>query len=90
MSFNCPFQRQGVALLCYYDVGIGGYELFCGIYAGKNLLKVVMRTWLPAGDALFEMITIHLSSPVTTQRYCMEIFYEGSQDNEALPYEDLL
>ena len=25
---------------------------------GKDLLKVVMRTWLPAGDAIFEMITI--------------------------------
>uniref|UniRef100_A0A1E1XHM1 Putative elongation factor 2-like isoform 1 n=1 Tax=Amblyomma aureolatum TaxID=187763 RepID=A0A1E1XHM1_9ACAR len=50
---------------------------------GKNLLKVVMRTWLPAGDALFEMITIHLPSPVTAQRYRMEILYEGPQDDEA-------
>ncbi|KAH6939032.1 hypothetical protein HPB50_015620 [Hyalomma asiaticum] len=50
---------------------------------GKSLLKVVMRTWLPAGDALFEMITIHLPSPVTAQRYRMEILYEGPQDDEA-------
>src|SRR5690606_15138195 len=35
---------------------------------GKNLLKVVMRTWLPAGDTMFEMITIHLPSPVTAQK----------------------
>merc|ERR1712168_670442 len=26
---------------------------------GKALLKVVMRTWLPAGDALLQMIAIH-------------------------------
>ncbi|EEC20173.1 elongation factor, putative [Ixodes scapularis] len=45
--------------------------------------NVVMRTWLPAGDALFEMITIHLPSPVTAQKYRMEILYEGPLDDEA-------
>jgi len=50
---------------------------------GKDLLKVVMRTWLPAGDAMFEMITIHLPSPITAQRYRMELLYEGPQDDEA-------
>merc|ERR1719489_587216 len=32
---------------------------------GKQLLKTFMRIWLPAGDTLLEMITIHLPSPVT-------------------------
>lgn len=50
---------------------------------GKDLLKVVMRTWLPAGDALLQMIAIHLPSPVTAQRYRMEILYEGPHDDEA-------
>jgi len=50
---------------------------------GKDLLKVVMRTWLPAGDAMFEMITIHLPSPITAQRYRMELLYEGPHDDEA-------
>ncbi|XP_055944093.1 eukaryotic translation elongation factor 2-like [Argiope bruennichi] len=50
---------------------------------GKNLLKVVMRTWLPAGDALLQMIAIHLPSPVTAQRYRMELLYEGPLDDEA-------
>lgn len=36
---------------------------------GKPLMKCVMRTWLPAGDAMFMMICIHLPSPVTAQRY---------------------
>jgi len=37
---------------------------------GKPLMKVMMRTWLPAGDALLQMITIHLPSPVTSQVSC--------------------
>jgi len=36
---------------------------------GKPLMKVVMRKWLPAGDALLQMITMYLPSPVTSQRY---------------------
>merc|ERR1712183_1163193 len=34
---------------------------------GKPLLKTFMRTWLPAGETLLQMITIHLPSPVTAQ-----------------------
>lgn len=50
---------------------------------GKNLLKVVMRNWLPAGEALLQMIAIHLPSPVTAQRYRIDLLYEGPQDDEA-------
>lgn len=50
---------------------------------GKDLLKIVMRTWLPAGEALLQMIAIHLPSPVTAQRYRMEMLYEGPHDDEA-------
>lgn len=50
---------------------------------GKALLKVVMRTWLPAGDTLFHMITIHLPSPVTAQKYRAEMLYEGPHDDAA-------
>eukprot|EP00042_Codosiga_hollandica_P038087 m.306021 g.306021 ORF g.306021 m.306021 type:complete len:841 (+) comp55303_c1_seq1:60-2582(+) len=49
---------------------------------GKPLMKAVMKKWLPAGDALLQMITIHLPSPVTAQRYRMELLYEGPQDDE--------
>ena len=48
---------------------------------GKPLLKAVMRKWLPAGDALLQMITMHLPSPVTAQRYRMELLYEGPHDD---------
>ena len=36
---------------------------------GKPLMKAVMRNWLPAGEAMFQMICIHLPSPVTAQKY---------------------
>jgi len=42
-----------------------------------------MRKWLPAGDALLQMITIHLPSPVTAQKYRCELLYEGPGDDEA-------
>lgn len=42
-----------------------------------------MRTWLPAGEALLQMIAIHLPSPVTAQKYRMEMLYEGPLDDEA-------
>ena len=48
---------------------------------GKPLLKTVMRKWLPAGDALLQMITIHLPSPVRAQKYRMELLYEGPKDD---------
>merc|ERR1719180_345709 len=42
-----------------------------------------MRNWLPAGDAMFQMIVIHLPSPVTAQKYRAEMLYEGPPDDEA-------
>ena len=36
---------------------------------GKPLMKAVMRNWLPAGEAMFQMICIHLPSSVTAQKY---------------------
>lgn len=50
---------------------------------GKALLKIVMRKFLPAADAMLEMIVIHLPSPVTAQNYRAEQLYEGPADDEA-------
>merc|ERR1711874_555379 len=50
---------------------------------GKPLMKAVMRNWLPAGDAMFQMIVIHLPSPVTAQKYRAELLYEGPHDDAA-------
>ncbi|EHA54932.1 Elongation factor 2 [Pyricularia oryzae] len=50
---------------------------------GKQLLKAVMRTFLPAADSLLEMMILHLPSPVTAQRYRVETLYEGPPDDAA-------
>lgn len=50
---------------------------------GKPLLKAVMKKFLPAGDALLEMIVINLPSPQTAQRYRVETLYEGPMDDES-------
>jgi elongation factor 2 len=50
---------------------------------GKPLMKCVMRNWLPAGEAMFQMIVIHLPSPVTAQKYRAEMLYEGPNDDVA-------
>jgi len=50
---------------------------------GKQLLKAIMRTFLPAADSLLEMMILHLPSPVTAQKYRAETLYEGPPDDEA-------
>jgi elongation factor 2 len=50
---------------------------------GKPLMKAMVRKWLPAGDALLQMIAIHLPSPVTAGKYRAEPLYEGPKDDEA-------
>lgn len=50
---------------------------------GKALLKTFMRKWLPAGETMLQMIVIHLPSPVTAQKYRMEMLYEGPHDDLA-------
>merc|ERR1712000_483454 len=49
---------------------------------GKVLLKTVMRKFLPAADALLEMLVLHLPSPVTAQKYRVATLYEGPEDDE--------
>jgi len=49
----------------------------------KQLLKTTMRKWLPAGEALLQMISIHLPSPYTAQKYRCDLLYEGPNDDAA-------
>jgi elongation factor 2 len=48
---------------------------------GKALLKRVMQKWLPAGDAILEMIVLHLPSPRDAQKYRVDMLYEGPLDD---------
>merc|ERR1712240_205043 len=49
----------------------------------KPLIKKIMQKWLPAGETMLQLITIHLPSPVTAQKYRAEMLYEGPPDDEA-------
>jgi len=47
----------------------------------KKLLKSIMQKWLPAADALLQMIVMHLPSPVKAQGYRAETLYTGPTDD---------
>ena len=49
---------------------------------GKELLKRAMQKWLPAAEALMEMIVLHLPSPKKAQSYRTELLYEGPSDDK--------
>ncbi|KAH9288388.1 hypothetical protein KI387_032505 [Taxus chinensis] len=48
---------------------------------GKALMKRVMQSWLPASNALLEMMIFHLPSPSMAQRYRVGNLYEGPLDD---------
>lgn len=48
---------------------------------GKKLMKAVMQAWLPASEALLEMMIWHLPSPDRAQKYRVENLYEGPLDD---------
>jgi elongation factor 2 len=50
---------------------------------GKQLLRKVMQKWLPAGDAVLEMIVLHLPSPRDAQKYRTDMLYEGPETDLA-------
>jgi len=76
MNFN---KETTAKLIEKLDIKLQGDEKSL---EGKPLMKVMMRRWLPAGEALLQMIAIHLPSPVTAQNYRMEALYEGPKDDE--------
>eukprot|EP01025_Chloroclados_australasicus_P059284 TRINITY_DN7488_c2_g1_i1.p1 TRINITY_DN7488_c2_g1~~TRINITY_DN7488_c2_g1_i1.p1 ORF type:complete len:541 (-),score=54.30 TRINITY_DN7488_c2_g1_i1:555-1946(-) len=49
---------------------------------GKPLMKRILQTWLPAHEALLEMMIYHLPSPATAQKYRVDNLYEGPLDDQ--------
>jgi len=47
----------------------------------KDFIKRIMNRWLPAVDALLEMIIMHLPSPLVAQKYRCEVLYDGPMDD---------
>ena len=58
-------------------------QLLCFSLIGKDMMKAVMQKWLPAGDAMTQIICLHLPSPARAQKYRAEILYEGPIDDPA-------
>eukprot|EP00897_Mesotaenium_endlicherianum_P007020 jgi/Mesen1/6346/ME000328S05634 len=50
--------------------------------SAKPLMKRVMQSWLPAQEALLEMMIWHLPSPSKAQKYRVENLYEGPLDDQ--------
>jgi len=48
----------------------------------KRKLKAVMQKFLPAADALLQMIVMQLPSPAKAQRYRAEMLYNGPADDK--------
>ena len=64
-------------------VGVNLSEETKKTLTGKPLLKHIMQKWIPAADAILEMIVVHLPSPATAQAYRVESLYDGPLDDEA-------
>jgi len=64
-------------------VGVNLTEEIKKTLTGKPLLKYIMQKWIPAADAILEMIVVHLPSPAVAQSYRYESLYDGPMDDEA-------
>lgn len=49
---------------------------------GKELMRTIMRKFLPLADSLLEVIFLNLPSPLVAQKYRTEILYDGDQEDE--------
>ena len=50
---------------------------------GKERMRTVMHQWLPAGEAMLQMLIVRLPSPLEAQAYRAELLYEGPMDDAA-------
>lgn len=65
------------------NVGVNLTEDEKKTLTGKHLLKRIMQKWIPAADAILEMIILHLPAPSVAQQYRVETLYDGPLDDEA-------
>jgi elongation factor 2 len=82
---NNELNKKGVpkAFNMAQAVGVNLTEEIKKTLTGKPLLKHIMQKWLPAAEAILEMIVVHLPSPATAQQYRVETLYDGPLDDEA-------
>jgi elongation factor 2 len=48
----------------------------------KEVMKAIMRRFLPLADSLLDTVFTHLPSPVVAQKYRTEILYDGDLNDE--------
>ncbi len=63
-------------------LGIAATCTGCSACPGLKLLVTEMQAWLPASEALLEMMIWHLPSPDRAQKYRVENLYEGPLDDK--------
>jgi elongation factor 2 len=63
-------------------IGVSLTEEAKSTLTGKVLLKHIMQKWIPAADAILEMIVVHLPSPDIAQAYRVDTLYDGPLDDE--------
>jgi elongation factor 2 len=82
---NNEVNKKGIpkAFNMMENVGVTLTEEEKKTLVGKPLLKRIMQKWLPAADAILEMIVVHLPSPAVAQAYRYESLYDGPGDDEA-------
>jgi len=79
-AFTCPHRLSGGMLV----VVLFGIDMTCTGCSDCPRLKMcsVLQAWLPASEALLEMMIWHLPSPDRAQKYRVENLYEGPLDDK--------
>ncbi|KAF5302988.1 hypothetical protein FQA39_LY19050 [Lamprigera yunnana] len=78
--FDCVMNKKADIKQMLFKIGIDVKNIDMD-KDEKSILKVIMHAWLPAEDALLQMIVVHLPSPAVAQEYRMGMLYVGSNDD---------
>lgn len=74
--------RRFARLAAKLGVVVAAEERDAAVARGpKELVRLAMQRWLPAADALRDLILCHLPSPVQAQRYRAARLYSGPDDD---------
>lgn len=81
LALDAPLDEPKEKLLSALGVKIPS-KRWEGFKSVSDRIKTVMMTWLPAGDALTELVVEHLPSPRAAQKYRYEALYNGDPESD--------
>lgn len=81
LPLDAPLDEAKEKFLKALDVKIPS-KRWEGFKSVSDRIKTVMMTWLPAGDALTELVVEHLPSPRAAAKYRYEALYNGDPESE--------